>query len=224
MSCIFVGLMTPGLVNAQGFNIDLGWPYWVPAGIYSAASGQAGVWNALETGTTPGIVDTDGVASGVSVTVTADGNGSAAQWTENLTPVWNLAYGYYVDVEVRQDLVYVAKGSSLDIFDLSDNTSPVMLSSTYLPTPAEYLAIGADHVYLLSDRRADFSTVFLTAVDVSDALNPTVVSAPLPVPEGDALTVVGETVYVVVPDKLAVVCTAAVANATVKFGQATVSK
>lgn len=72
-----VVLITPGLLNAQGFNIDLGSPFFVPPASYSAASGQAGVWNTLETGITPNILDTEGVSSGVSVTVTADGNGSA---------------------------------------------------------------------------------------------------------------------------------------------------
>jgi hypothetical protein len=70
--------MTPGLLIAQGFNIDLGSPAFVPPASYSAASGQAGTWNNLETGTTPNILDTGGTASGVSVTVTADGNGSAS--------------------------------------------------------------------------------------------------------------------------------------------------
>ena len=72
-----VVLITPGLLIAQGFNIDLGSPAFVPPASYSAASGQAGTWNNLETGTTPNILDTGGTASGVSVTVTADGNGSA---------------------------------------------------------------------------------------------------------------------------------------------------
>ncbi len=72
-----VVLITPGLLIAQGFNTDLGSPAFVPPASYSAASGQAGTWNNLETGTTPNILDTGGTASGVSVTVTADGNGSA---------------------------------------------------------------------------------------------------------------------------------------------------
>ena len=72
-----VVLITPGVLIAQSFNIDLGSSFFVPPASYSAASGQAGTWNNLETGTTPNILDTDGTASGVSVTVTADGNGSA---------------------------------------------------------------------------------------------------------------------------------------------------
>lgn len=86
-SGVIVVFMSFGLLGAEGFNIDLGGPAFVPTSSYSAASGQAGEWNPIESGFTQDILNTAGAPIGVNVNVIADGNGSAGGCTGDHQPL-----------------------------------------------------------------------------------------------------------------------------------------
>jgi len=61
---------------ATPLNIDFGNVDGAPPDGFAAASGQAGVWNAIaDLGLTPGLVDTTGATVGVTVTVTSESPG-----------------------------------------------------------------------------------------------------------------------------------------------------
>lgn len=80
-------VVSSGLVGAEGFNLDLGGTFFVPTSSYSAASGQAGEWNPIESGSTQNILNTAGASTSVNVNVIADGNGSAAGCTNDHQPL-----------------------------------------------------------------------------------------------------------------------------------------
>jgi hypothetical protein len=63
--------LTPAARAGEGWNVDFGSFFGVPASSYGAAAGQVGAWNKAGLGVTP-LVDLAGAASGASVNVVAD--------------------------------------------------------------------------------------------------------------------------------------------------------